>query len=29
MLGEQPDGSVTEIESRSLDFLEEDFPSVG
>lgn len=25
-IGEQPDGSVTEIESRDADFLEHDFP---
>ncbi|CAL5374326.1 unnamed protein product [Camellia sinensis] len=28
-VGEHPDGSVTEIESRDVDFLEEDFPSRG
>ena len=28
-IGEQPDGSVTEIQSCDADFLEEDFPSRG
>lgn len=27
--GEQPDGSVIEIESRDVDFLKENFPSKG
>ena len=29
MLGEQPYGSVTEIESQDVDFLEEEFPRRG
>ena len=29
MLGEHPDGSVTEIESRDAEFLEEEFPRRG
>ncbi|PON87593.1 hypothetical protein TorRG33x02_165860, partial [Trema orientale] len=29
MLGEQPDGIVTEIESQDVDFLEEEFPKRG
>lgn len=29
MYGEHPDGGMTEIESRDVDFLEEDFPSIG
>ena len=28
-VGEQPNGSVIEIESRDVGFLEEDFPSRG
>ena len=29
MYGEHPDGGMTEIESRNVDFLENDFPSIG
>lgn len=28
-VGEQPDGSVAEIEQRDVDFLEKDFPTRG
>ena len=29
MIGEQPNGSVTEVESRDIDFIENEFPSRG
>ena len=29
MIGEQPNGSVTEVESRDVDFIENEFPSRG
>ena len=29
LIGEQSDGSVTEIESRDVDFIEDQFPSRG
>ena len=29
MLGEHPDGGVTEIMSRDVEFMENDFPSRG
>ena len=29
LIGEQSDGSVTEIESRDVDFIEDEFPSRG
>jgi transposase InsO family protein len=29
LIGEQPDGSVTEMESRDVDFIENEFPSRG
>ena len=29
MYWEHPNGSMTEIESRNIDFLEDEFPSVG
>lgn len=29
MYGEHPDGGMTEIESRDVNFLEEDFPTIG
>jgi hypothetical protein len=29
LIGEQPDGSVTEVESRDVDFIENEFPSRG
>ena len=29
MYGEHPTGGMTEIESRDIDFIETDFPSIG
>ena len=29
LIGEQPDGSVTELESRDVDFIESEFPNIG
>jgi hypothetical protein len=29
LIGEQPDGRVTEIESRDVDFIENKYPSMG
>jgi hypothetical protein len=29
MYGEHPNGGMTEIESRDIDFIETDFPSIG
>jgi len=29
MYGEHPNGGMTEIESRNVDFLEDEFPSIG
>ena len=29
LIGEQPDGSVTELESRDVDFIESEFPNKG
>ena len=29
MYGEHPNGGLTEIESRNVDFLEDEFPSIG
>ena len=29
LIGEQPDGSVTEWESRDVDFIESEFPNIG
>ena len=28
LIGEQPDGSVTELESRDVDFIESEFPNI-
>ena len=29
LIGEQPDESVTELESRDVDFIESEFPNIG
>ena len=29
LIGEQPDGSVTELESHDVDFIESEFPNIG
>ena len=29
LIGEQPDGSMTELESRDVDFIESEFPNIG
>jgi len=29
MYGEHPNGGMTEIESRNVDFFEDEFPSIG
>ena len=29
MFGEHPDGGKTEVDSRDVDFIENDFPSIG
>ena len=29
MFGEHPDGGKTEVDSRNINFIENDFPSIG